>query len=516
MIEVHVGNRWSRLIGELPDLVHWKLQARMKYLKKNFFQMSAYKRLDDDGRHKWDGFIHLYKRDEPVMTGLLSYIRETLDHYQIDYEIVDHREYIFNEFEDLVFAPPDKYVPRDYQEFTVHRAVDFTRGIIQVATGGGKTFMITWLIGLLGVKPFIFYVLTKDLMYQAHSTLSECFNMPVGLVGDGKCDIHDINVVMVQSAVRCLHQNDAQFNPKAYRFDQDDVWDDSEIFQENNARRVLSLLEETHGVYFDEVHHAAAITCQEVLNASPNAYWRYGGSATPERDDGEDMVIQGLFGKRIVNISAGYLIKRGYLVPCYIFCTYLDGDAGGFTKYPQIYKNCISDNADFDRNIAETVDFLVERGKICLVLVQQIAHGKKLEKLIKGAEFLTGKDTSKKRKRVIEAARNRELSVIVATTLADEGLDIKPIDAVFMVGGGASVTRVPQRVGRCLRTADGKDIGMFFYFRIPVKYMLEQARKVNNVLSAEKEFHMHTCQGFDELRQEIANVLNTQQKGLFH
>jgi superfamily II DNA or RNA helicase len=515
MIELHVGNRWSRVIGELPDTVQWKLVQRMKYLKKNFHQMPSYQNMDEDGNRKWDGNIRLYKRDEPVFTGLLSYIRKTLDEFKIEYCIVDHRERVFENAPDMILDPPAKYVPRDYQEFTVHRAVEFTRGIIQVATGGGKTFMVTWLIGLLKVKPFIFYVLTKDLMYQAHSTLAECLQTPIGLVGDGKCEIYDVNVVMVQSAVRCLHKNDAKFNPKSYRFDQEDVWDDKEIFQEPDANRVLELLETASGIYFDEVHHAAALTCQEVLNASPNAYWRYGGSATPERDDGEDMVIQGLFGKRIVNISAGYLIKREFLVPCHIFCTHLEADSGGFTKYPQIYKHCVSGNEDFDRDIAETVDFLVKRGKICLVLVQHISHGKKLNKLIKDSEFLTGKDSSKKRKRIIEAARNREIQVVIATTLADEGLDIKPIDAVFMVGGGSSVTRVPQRVGRCLRTSERKEIGMFFYFRFPVKYLLQQAQKVHRVLSAEEEFKMHRSHGFDELRREIALVLNTKQKGLF-
>lgn len=515
MVELHVGNRWSRIIGDLPDIIHWQLGERMKYLKKNFHQMTSYKKSNKDGGGGWDGYIRLYRRDEPIMTGLISYVRDTLDECQVPYEIVDHRERLLGEFEELEFAPPEKYKPRDYQEFTVHRAFDFTRGIVQVATGGGKTFMVTWLIAMLKVRPFIFYTLTKDLMYQAREVLEECLNVPIGIVGDGKCDIRDINVVMVQSAVRCLHRSDDKFNPKVYRFDQEDIWDDSEIFQEDDAMRVLNLLEGARGIYFDEVHHAAAVTCQEVLGASPNAYWRFGGSATPERDDGEDMVIQGLFGKRIVNIPASYLIKRKFLVPCHIFRTAIEMDAGGFTKYPQIYKHCISGNEEFDRNVAETVDFLVQRGKICLVLVQHIKHGKKLKKLIKDAEFLTGKDSSKKRKKVIDAARNRELKVVIATTLADEGLDIKPIDAVFMVGGGASVTRVPQRVGRCLRTSPGKGIGMFFYFRFPVKYLLEQARKVNRVLSKEEEFKMHKCSGFDELRQEIAAVLNTGQKGLF-
>ena len=514
MIELHVGNRQSRIIGELPDIVHWQLSQRMKYLKKNFQQMPSYKKTDENGQKKWDGYIRLYKRDEPILTGLISYVRDTLDEYQIEYDIVDHRTRFFNDF-DLTFNPPQKYIPRDYQEFSVHRCVDFTRGILQIATGGGKTFLVTWLIGILKVKPFIFYVLTKDLMYQAHQTLNECLRAPIGLVGDSVCDITDINVVTVQSAVRCLHRNDSDFNPNVYRFDQDDLWDDSEIFKESDATRVLSLIEGAHGIYFDEVHHAAALTCQEVLGASPHAYWRYGGSATPERDDGEDMVIQGLFGKRIVNIPAGYLIRHRFLVDCHIFATWLEADAGGYTKYAQIYKYCVADNEEFARNIAETVDFLVERGKICLVLVQQISHGKKLQKLIPNAEFLTGRDSSKKRNRVIEAARRREVNVVIATTLADEGLDIKPIDAVFMVGGGASVTRVPQRVGRCLRCSEGKEIGMFFYFRFPVKYLLDQARKVDRVLSSETEFHMHKCIGFTELRQEIAQVLNSQQKGLF-
>jgi len=514
MIELHVGNRQSRIIGELPDVVHWQLSERMKYLKKNYHQMPAYNS-GEIGKPSWDGYIRLYRRDDPFLTGLLSFVRNVLDEAEIEYGIVDFRERVMGSFDELEFTPPEKYVTRDYQEFAMHRSIDFTRGILQIATGGGKTFLVTSIIGNLNVKPFIFYVLTKDLMYQAHDTLSECLNQPIGLIGDGQCDIQGINVVTVQSAVRCLHRNDTSFDSKSYRYDKEDIWDESAVFQDTDARRLLTMIEDAQGIYFDEVHHAAAVTCQEVLGASPKAYWRYGGSATPERDDGEDMVIQGLFGQRVVNIPASYLIRRGFLVPCHVFCTHMEGDAGGNKSYAAIYKHCVVENEYFAKNIAETVDFLVKRGKICLVLVQQIKHGKILKKLMPDAEFLTGKDSGKKRKKVIEAARRREVKILIATTLADEGLDIKPIDAVFMVGGGSSVTRVPQRVGRCLRTSDGKDVGMFFYFRFPVKYLLEQARKVQRVLCAEEEFKMHSSRSFSELRQEIADVLNTHQKGIF-
>jgi hypothetical protein len=37
-------------------------------------------------------------------------------------------------------------------------------------------------------------------------------------------------------------------------------------------------------------------------------------SASPWRDDNQDLVIEGILGKRIVEISASFLIERGYLV----------------------------------------------------------------------------------------------------------------------------------------------------------------------------------------------------------
>lgn len=369
--------------------------------------------------------------------------------------------------------------------------------------------IVTEMIGRLKVRPFLFFVLTRDLLIQAHDELERCLNAPIGMVGDGRMDIQDITVCTVQTLVACLHRNDKGFNPKDYRYDAEDVWDETKFLSEGDSERVVALMRESRGFYFDEVHHAAAKTCKEVVFACENAFYRYGGSATPQRDDGEDLVVQGLFGKKVVDISATYLMDQGYLVRGHVFLTNRDPSAEGETTYGAIYKKVVVENEDFNGQVAALVRFLTGNGVPCLLLVQQIPHGKLLKRFLPEAEYLTGRDSGKKRKKAIDRMRSGELKVLIATTLADEGLDIKPIQAVFMLSAGASVTRVPQRIGRCLRLWEGKKFGMFVYFRHRVKYLFEQGHDVQKILAAEPGFVVHKAHDFGELRQSIVKLMNS-------
>jgi len=261
------------------------------------------------------------------------------------------------------------------------------------------------------------------------------------------------------------------------------------------------------------VHHAAAKTCQEVIFAAEEAYYKFGGTATPYRDDGEDMVVQGLFGGKAVQISATYLTNNDWLVPAEAFYCDVDSNADGHTSYRSIYSHAVVNNVEFSSAIADLVDFLVSNGILCLILVQQIKHGKNISQMIKGSVFLSGKDTTKKRTKAIADMREGKLKVLVATTLADEGLDIKPLGAVFMLFGGASVTSVPQCVGRCIRKYENKKFGLFFYFRHRVKYLFEQGLKVKKILKEEESNHIHHIRKFEDLKQAVCDFINRQQDG---
>lgn len=61
--------------------------------------------------------------------------------------------------------------------------------------------------------------------------------------------------------------------------------------------------------------------------------------------------------------------------------------------------------------------------------------------------------------------------VLVATTLADEGLDLPSLDGLILAGGGKSPTRAYQRIGRALRPAPGKAGAEVLDFFDPAPYL---------------------------------------------
>jgi len=508
-VKVLVGNKYSRIVGDVEAKVILDLKRNLSYRVKGCEFIKSYV------EGKWDGCISLLDMDGMVfMSGLLSIVRQTLSTYGYTVSCEDRRKVPEKNFQELTFRPPPgmEYEEREYQKETVKRSILFTRGVIQVGTGGGKTVIVTELIGQLKVKPFVYFVMSYDLLEQAKETLETFLGVKVGVIGDGKCDIRDITVCMVQTAVMCLHVNDTNFDPKKHKIDGDAVWDEDNVFIMNNADKIRKFISECVGLYFDEVHHAAADTCTEVVFAADNAYYKYGGSATPMRSDGKELVVQGLFGSKIVDISISYLTERNYLVPGYVFFTRVSVETGGSAddEYHKRYDSAVVDNEIFNNHVVDIVKLLQANGILCLLLVQRIKHGKALQKMIPGSEFLSGKDKRKRRLQVITSMRRKELKVLIATTLADEGLDIKPLQFVFMLSAGSSITRIPQRVGRGIRKSEGKKWGAFVYFRHTVKNLFEQGEQVRKILEREPCLKIRNVKSLDRLKLDICNFINNQ------
>lgn len=503
MVKIIIGNIDSKIVGHLPEEVHQELSDSMSY------KLLGARYVPKVKEGLWDGVIRFYHRHrgQSFYTGLLSFVRETLKKHNVPYQIYDRRIRPEPNMPELVFSPPSGYEERDYQDYTVNRSQQFTRGIIGACTGSGKTMMVTRLIGELQTYPFIFYVLTKDLMQQAHDTLSSCLNCKIGMVGDGKADFKKITVCTIQTAVRALNAKNTKFDISNYRFDEEDAWNEKDIESAEKAEKITKLLRMAKGIYFDETHHAAALTCKEVLSASSNAYWRFGGSATPYREDNADILIQAMFGAKIVDIPASYLIKQGYLIRPHIFFEPVD-DFIHYKSFKRIYKEAVARNDRLNNHIANTANHLVSRDLSTLVLVQQYVHGEYLKKLIPGSEFVTGKMSTKKRTACINDLRTKKMKCMIATTLADEGLDIPTLDVALLAGGGASATRVNQRIGRVIRkdksSANPRDKAVVVvYDHHNVKYLSKHIRKVRRILKREDEFVIKNSKGPDFICSEI-------------
>ncbi len=99
-----------------------------------------------------------------------------------------------------------------------------------------------------------------------------------------------------------------------------------------------------------------------------------------------------------------------------------------------------------------------------LILVAQIEHGQALSAAIPGSAMAYSKMGAKRRREAIAAFRERNLKCLIATSLADEGLDVPVANVLIMAGAGRSASRVEQRTGRVLRTYGGKTHGTVYDF----------------------------------------------------
>ena len=96
-----------------------------------------------------------------------------------------------------------------------------------------------------------------------------------------------------------------------------------------------------------------------------------------------------------------------------------------------------------------------ESGRQVLVLSDRVDHCSELAEAIAArgikASPLVGKMTKKQRAEVLEKANQREVQVVCATTVADEGLDLPSLDTVVLTTPTKALGRIQQRIGRIMR-----------------------------------------------------------------
>ena len=99
---------------------------------------------------------------------------------------------------------------------------------------------------------------------------------------------------------------------------------------------------------------------------------------------------------------------------------------------------------------------------------------------------------------------------MIATSLADEGLDIPTLDAALLAGGGASATRVNQRIGRTLRQDKNdpeEESIVVVYDHYKTRFLKEHTKKIRRILKKEPEFTISESKGGDFINGEIDDVL---------
>lgn len=88
---------------------------------------------------------------------------------------------------------------RDFQQPAVDQCLQRDFGLLNAATGSGKTAMALYMIAARK-QPTLIIVHTKDLLTQWRDRIKQFLGIDAGIIGGGKFDLAPVTVATVQSA----------------------------------------------------------------------------------------------------------------------------------------------------------------------------------------------------------------------------------------------------------------------------------------------------------------------------
>ena len=350
--------------------------------------------------------------------------------------------------------------PRPYQsEALVAWRGQRGRGVVVLPTGAGKTQVACMAIhdkrrATLVVVP------TLDLVRQWYDLLRASFAGPIGLVGGGDHDVRAITVT---------------------------TYDSAHIHMEHLGARFGLII-------FDECHHlpgaAYALSARFCL-----APFRLGLTATPERSDGREGILDELIGpivyrKDIVDLSGDYLAdyetervavqlapaeREEYEAERAIYRGFVQANGirmstpTGWSEFimrsarsvegrraMQAYRRqrelafCAPAKLDFvehllhrhraDRTLLFTQDNATAYGISRRFLVPVITHQTRV----------------RERSEILERLGDGSYGAVVTSKVLNEGVDIPDANVAIIISGSGSVREHVQRLGRILRRRGDK------------------------------------------------------------
>jgi superfamily II DNA or RNA helicase len=444
-----IANDFSYFLSSNEE-IRQELWDRLRFREKNYFHNRAYK------MRKWDGYIEFFdKNTGKFLTGLLPEVSAFLRHKNVDYIVEDTRE--LTEFntkevnENFLNEGESPVELRDYQVELINQVIKHRRGIIFAPTSAGKSLIMIGIIKTL--KPGTPILVLQNRLSLAQQNYDELIRLKfpnVGNVWGGSVKPNIITVASVQSVAK-----------------------------------IAKLLPKIKVLIVDEIHDMMSKLPKAVYRRLKEADVRVAVSATPFKFGGKDNVqkfsVRGYFGPilKVKSAETGILTtselqNRGILSSSK--CIFYP------IREPQIPHDIYIDAVT--RGIAENFYFhkvvscLAKKQKgRTLILVDRIAHGDTLHKLIPDSLWIQGKDDADTRKSVIKDLQKSEQCVAIATQqIFNTGINVY-IHNLINAAGGQADHQIIQRMGRGLRTAQDKEILNYYDFVFEINEYLEKHSK---------------------------------------
>jgi len=212
-------------------------------------------------------------------------------------------------------------------------------------------------------------------------------------------------------------------------------------------------------------HHLAADTWFDAMMRT-NAYYRFGGSGTVLRTDGQDMKLFAPTGPILYTITASELIRAGWLAkPIIKMIRCRAPGLGTPTKWADYYRANVAYGSDRTSATVALLRQSVKRNIKTLCIVGWDEHAANLLSRIQLDErryidYVKSGHGKKAIQEAIERFASGEVRVLMATTLLSEGYDLCSIDRLIRASGMESFIKVTQETGRVLRINNAPQIGV--------------------------------------------------------
>jgi superfamily II DNA or RNA helicase len=433
---------------------------------------------------QWNGIIYLLDGKNRIGLGLLEQLKEFLARIDCETVIEDLRPNLIpaKEIDLQPRLTQLGMVLRPYQQQVVDAAFARQKGIVRVATGGGKSLIIAALTAKIN-RPTLIGVIGLDLLQEFHRTLTELFDEPIGYIGNGICKIAPkINVCSAWTLGRSL-------NLKKDIIDEDSS--EKEIFRAEHNKSIMDLLKSTEVFLWDECHSFGAETFKQIYRVIDPMYI-FGFSGTPYREDNSMLSSNSVLGPQIINVSASSLIEQGYLVQPYIKFISVNKKHTDAHDYHSIYRDCIVENTERNQLIVNNTKTLIDKNYSVLILYKQIRHGQILQERFAengiDIEMLNGADDTKRRDEIKTKVQNGEIKALLASTIFDIGVNIPALSSLVLAGSGKSSIKSLQRIGRVIRKFPGKNKTAIIDFADQNKYLKQHSQKRYETYSSEEGF----------------------------
>jgi superfamily II DNA or RNA helicase len=368
----------------------------------------------------WDGNKCFFKKGELFPVGFLSRVLE------IHPEAKVYRKDPVVDVEALT-----KYMKkanftddaRDYQYHAVRSALIEKLGIIKLATNAGKSRCIAGIVAGMPQTNFLILSNRTDVLVEIEKEL------------DAFVETNNYELATFQKA-------------KNYELD------------------------EFTGVLVDECAAVAAKTFYDVVGRTHNADIRIGFSATPHRSDGKDFYIEAAMGVVVASIEQQELIKRGISVAPKIHIVPFNVEFLQGETYANAEDKLIDSKV---RN--KLIASLAEGKKECVILFKRRKHGKAIQALIPGSRYIDGTASAVYRAKTKKDFIEGKIDCLIASNIFDTGINLPNIKTLILAWAGKSEHGLTQKIGRAVRSFEGKDsVDIFVFYEKGNKYFNKHSK----------------------------------------